>query len=517
MSKTNSIFINTSEILDKLKVFSDLEQNLETIEKLTDLNDKLLIPVDFYDGVNLELGSDYSSHGDDFVNTISKINKYIKGIEMANIRGNGINKEDLLTEQNRVSESNINIGHNTLNEPTNDLGMVSDTIINASNTSFNTIDMNNNGVNGISNNGNNWNISNNNQVFSDLNNIDEINGHQIIDKILDNSGKVIAVSIIADGKKIWYRLNNQDIVSAIDTINGNEIIDKIYDTTGKVIAVSVIADGKKIWYQIINNNVIIPIDSTNGTYYLNEVLEIIVDGKKVQISAGNYQIDQIMCYEDGKVKSIRLLHNNYKIWIHFTPDGNISKVNYIKTQNGVFVINNPDYDIYDMYGNVIGKFTAGNYYIYDVLYDNQGKVVAFRLSPDGEYEKWLYLNDNTSDGSYSLFDNNQNNGKTSLSLFEKNKGLFGLLGILFVALGVTVVLKKKESKKDQMNYTNNYDDYYNSSESNASNNYQYNNWQEEKLPTGNYGVYDVRRDDEGNIYEARINPVDEDDEYWVEV
>ena len=292
----------------------------------------------------------------------------------------------------------------------------------------------------------------------------------------------------------------EDVVAGISEVDGQTVIDTIHDSNDKIIAVSVIKDGKKIWYQVINDKVVMPQINTNNTYFLREDIEIIVDGKMIRIAAGNYNIDQVICNPDGSVKSIRILCDDYKLWLYLDNNGNINRVEYIRAQSGVFVIDNPNYDIIDMYGNIMGKFSEGNYYIYDVLYDSNGNIVAFKLSIDGKYEQWLYVNGSDVANKYSLFGNNQDNGKVSLSLFDNNKGLFGLLGVLFVSLGAVIVLKKRQSKK----------------ENNNSFQEETDEWEEE-LSDGNYAVYDVKRNDDGLVTEARINPLDEDEEYWVKM
>jgi hypothetical protein len=273
------------------------------------------------------------------------------------------------------------------------------------------------------------------------------------------------------------------------------------DSAGNVVAVAVMAGDKKTWYQVVNGKVVTPTDANTGSYTLGEDITIIVDGQSITISAGNYQTDQIVCDENGNVTMIRITCGDYKLNIHFNSSGGIDRVEYLRTQNGIFIINNVEYDIYDIYGNVIGKFKNGQYYIYEIMYDQNGKVIAIRLSPDGEYEQWLYFNEYTKESDYSLFSKAQSNDKTSLSLFENNMGLFGLLGVLFVALGVTIAMKKRKKRKENQNIEDG----------------NTNTWEKSSLSSGKYPIYEVKQNEEGVVTEARITPQNSEDEYWVEI
>ena len=157
--------------------------------------------------------------------------------------------------------------------------------------------------------------------------------------------------------------------------------------------------------------------------------------------------------------------------------------------------------MYDINGNVIGTFKDGKYFIYEAKYDQNGKLSAIRLSPNGKAEVWLYIGENTKEEEYSFFNTKQTSEKTNVSLFDKSKGLLGLRGILFVAAGATVIVKKRKKKKEEDEYedTSSYD------------------WTESNLSAGNYPIYDVKRDETGNVREARISPHDDSDEYWIEV
>ena len=342
--------------------------------------------------------------------------------------------------------------------------------------------------------------------------INDDTSETVSDLVSDESSEVseeINTEINPINEEINTEINPINEENVVDTnpsnMNDLNIVDKIVDTNGNVVAIAVISDGIKKWFQVENGNVVIPADVIEN-YNLSKDIEITVDGVKTVIPSGNYKIDNIIYNADGTIKSVRIICGDYKLWLKLDSNGNIISTEYIRSQNGVFTIKNPDYKIIDMYGNEIGNFQNGDYFIYDVLYDSEGNPIAYRLSPDGEYEKWLYVNGNNTSGSASLFNTVQKNEKSNLSLFSENKTLFGLLGVLFVALGATLVVRKKVKDKEN-NQENNSDDII----------FEDNSLSDDTLPTGNYAVYDVKKNDEGLVTEARINPLNESDEYWVEV
>ena len=289
-----------------------------------------------------------------------------------------------------------------------------------------------------------------------------------------------------------------------DGIDKNKIIDEIKDASGNVVAVSVIGDGKKNWYQVSGDNVIIPSENVS-TYKLGQEVSIVVGEETVTIPTGNYNVDQVIYNADGSIRSVRFIYDDKKVWAYLDSNGNIIKTEYIKNQTGMFSITNPSYDMIDMYGNNIGKFESKDYFIYDVLYDSKGNEIAYRLSPDGEYEKWVYPNGNSTDANVVIYDKIQTSDGTTVATVDDssgNKGLYGVLGLLFVALGTTLVVRKKVKDKENADYGS--DDYSSESE-------------ESTLSAGNYGIYDVKKDEDGKITEARISPNDSSNEYWVEV
>ena len=300
-------------------------------------------------------------------------------------------------------------------------------------------------------------------------------------------------------------INETSTLDGIKSIDDNSIVDKVYDSASNLVAVSMIGANGKKWYQVIDGKIIDP-ETSMETFNIQKDLVIKIGDEEQTVPAGSYKVDNAVYNADGSTRNVRVKAGEYDLCLYLDSSGNIIKTETIKEQNGLFTITNSTYDAVDMYGNSLGKFDKGEYYIYDVMYDQNGNQIGYRLSADGEYEKWLYPNGNITDGVASLFDQVQANeeGTASVSMFEQNKGLFGLLGVLFVGLGASLVVRKKMVDKEKATLDEG-DDY--------TDNYTV----EDNISSGNYGVYDVKRNDAGLVTEARINPVDSSDEYWVEV
>ena len=286
-------------------------------------------------------------------------------------------------------------------------------------------------------------------------------------------------------------------------VNGSKIIDEVKDASGKTVAVSVISNGKKKWYQVVNGNVVVPKEAVTS-FNLPQNVTVTVDGETKTINSGSYPVDQVIYNADGSVRSVRMICDDMKIWAHLDSNGNIIKCDYIRAIDGMAELTAASYDRVDMYGNNIGKFSTGKYSFSEVMYDSNGNIIAYKLTGDGVYEEWVYPNGDTTNGKFEIYDKVQTSETSSVATFNDNKGLYGLLGILFVALGATLVVRKKI--KDKENATLGEGEEYTDD-----------TYVEDSLPAGNYGIYDVKKNDEGTITEARISPNNSNEECWVEV
>ena len=119
-------------------------------------------------------------------------------------------------------------------------------------------------------------------------------------------------------------------------------------------------------------------------------------------------------------------------------------------------------DVFDENGKKVDTFGKGKYTIYEYKYDENGKPIAARISPDGEDEKWVNLQ-NTNDSVYTVEDGQKGNlnlGENSFPVYDENGNQVG---------------------------TVNQDDYK---------------------------VYEVKYDGNGNPIAVRISP-DGEDEKWI--
>lgn len=501
MAGTDTLNVDLDEFNGELALFDSIDEELKSISQLLDIKDKL-IPKAFYKDISIN-NEEVNTYANTFVNKIAKVKGYINNIIAADNSGELVAGEEVVLADKATGD----ITPNDANEMVTSVETVatsSDTIP-TTNVSEKVTEVGTSYVGGntINITGGSENIGLGGVVSSGLGNIAVDAIDEKTSQLKDDTTNIGDTAVSSGENEINLTNNIANNVNNVTTVSGENIIKRIYDLTGNLVAVATQAGDKEIWYQVVNGKILESTASLGNTFYLHESVSVVVDGKEITINPGSYEIEQVFSNPDGSLAGIRIIAGDYKIQLHYDTNGNITKVEYIRSQNGVFVINTSDYKVVDMFGNTIDKFTTGNYYIYDVLYDDKGNIEAFNLSPEGEYEKWLYLDETVDTNSYSLFDSTkgQSNSKASISLFDGNKALFGLLGVLFVALGTTIVLKKKHDKK------------YNSLENNDDSE----EWTEESLPSGNYAIYDVKKSDDGLITEARINPLDSDEEYWVEM
>ena len=141
--------------------------------------------------------------------------------------------------------------------------------------------------------------------------------------------------------------------------------------------------------------------------------------------------------------------------------------------------------ISDKYGNKIGILEKGSYKIYEFKYDEDGNVIAIRISKDSEGEKWIFLKDNNLDISLVSPDIkivkevelDENGSKIN---FFNGKTIAGIIGVLVIAVGT--VLYKKYKKNNH----------------------------EEPVEPGEYNIYDTYLEDD-EISEVKVSkPGDED-------
>ena len=347
--------------------------------------------------------------------------------------------------------------------------------------------------------------------------------YQIQEYIYDSYGNIIGIAIINEGRRIVIQIKDGKAVGILDahsksyTINkdiyvydkeGNIVCVKegtynidhyIYDIDGNIIAIVCIVDNKLITIRVFDGKIVDGINSINKDYILNNPITIILsDGTSLVLEQGTYKIIDALYDKYGNVIALCIEKKEYKIWLYLDENGNIQNIRYTSINNGIYIINKTTY-VRDKYGNLLAIIDSGNYYIYEVMYDENGNIIGIRISKNGDDEKWIFFNENQDAGSYSLFSETINNGNSTISLFQKNGLLLGILGLLIIGLGALYKVKKKKKNSDDIIQGYIKEEYV------------------DDIKPGNYAIYDYQKDEAGKIKEIRISPNDSEDEYWVEM
>lgn len=339
----------------------------------------------------------------------------------------------------------------------------------------------------------------------------DANGNIIKIEELDVHSDIINTTIIEPSntsKKADVYFNNDEInlLNAVAAILLNGNIMNIPKGTYKVISdkeengirvVEIEKDGKRIKLYIDKDGRIIKvyeIEEKHKTFELKDEITIILpNGQPLTINIGAYQI--IDEYTIDGVRVVKIKVGDIILVLYYDEQDNIKNIEYIMKKEGIFTIINNEYDVYNSRGEKIKTLSYGEYIIYEVKYDKTGNVKEIRISPHGEYELWIYVTD-ADKNNYQFFNEKiETNNGSIVSMFEKDKGLFGLLGVLIVGLGVTLAVKRKLKKKGESE-----EDY-----------------EEEPLPQGQYDIYEVKKNKDGIITDARITPDEYQEEYWVEL
>ena len=317
---------------------------------------------------------------------------------------------------------------------------------------------------------------------------------------IDKDGKIIK-AIELDKEKSVYNLTTEVEVPLSDGTTllltpGAYIIISDKEENG-VRVVEIEKDGKRIKLYIDKDGRIIKvyeIEEKHKTFELKDEITIILpNGQPLTINRGAYQI--IDEYTIDGVRVVKIKVGDIILVLYYDEQDNIKNIEYIMKKEGIFTIINNEYDVYNSRGEKIKTLSYGEYIIYEVKYDKTGNVKEIRISPHGEYELWIYVTD-ADKNNYQFFNEKiETNNGSIVSMFEKDKGLFGLLGVLIVGLGVTLAVKRKLKKKGESE-----EDY-----------------EEEPLPQGQYDIYEVKKNKDGIITDARITPDEYQEEYWVEL
>ena len=327
--------------------------------------------------------------------------------------------------------------------------------------------------------------------------------------------------IIKDGQKGTYNLgeNNFPIYDENGQQVGNAnsgnytVYETKYDKNGNPIAVRISPDGEpEKWLKLdpSSTNGYYAENGQKGNYFLREGSLSIYDenGNIVgTATAGNFNVYGTKVDEKGNIIAIKISKpGEAEQWVYINATG--TNGFYINLgQKGTYEITGQSLKIYDNKGNVIGMLQDGKYNVYEVRYDAAGKVMSVRISPNGQEEQWIYTTDENGKiiGEFKSIENmmKMDDGKVILTTpKKKNNSLkyLGILGGLSVALGTTLIIKKKiNEKNNEMNEYEDTDEEYT----------------EEPLEPGDYNVYEIKKDENNNITDARISEDNAKDELWV--
>ena len=234
--------------------------------------------------------------------------------------------------------------------------------------------------------------------------------------------------------------------------------------------------------------------------------------------------------------------------------------------------------ITDANGNQVGTTSMGQYKVYEQMSDENGNVIAVRISPDGEVEQWIRINQNGSPVG-TFYETNQvgsfSCNSDNIVIFDKNNNPIGTLSQGYHKVyaittdnngNVTAIRISKDGEEEQwiQIYENGkyidggtfeqYGQQYSNpqtvtvNETTTATVYGKRNkilggvlgvlvvglgatiyvkkkkeseggsesYEEEALPEGDYDIYDYNTDDDGNITEAKISSDGSPEEQWVE-
>ena len=299
----------------------------------------------------------------------------------------------------------------------------------------------------------------------------------------------------SDGQPIYDA--NGNIIGYTDK-SKYQVYEVKRDADGNIIAIRISPDGEvpERWIRVTPSSGVFIAGSKEGQFVIEDGSMNIYDANGNIIGKaepGKYKVYDVMYNEDGSIRAIRISEDGVvpEQWIRVGEGNAIAHMEFVG-QVGKYEFTGDYVDILDKDGNVIGRLPAGEYPVYGTRTDENGNVIAIRISPDGEPERWLSIYENGEYiGNYSPFGEIQecktNSDKARLSMFGKGAFIVGgILGVLAVAAGARMIMKNKKDGKTS------------------------------ELPEGSYDVYGTRTDQNGNITDARISPNGEE-EYWVHI
>lgn len=306
-----------------------------------------------------------------------------------------------------------------------------------------------------------------------------------------------------EGNKFYY----QDL--KIYDADGNEtgvleegkydIYEIEYDEDGNIVRIRISPDGEdekwiKIDDSLLENTTVIKFEQV-GVYHYDDIDQVMIydaNGNVIgTLKKGDYSVYEVKYDENGNIVAVRIsAEGESEKWIYIYQDGEYIGKYYEITKQGIFIYEDMEVIISDKYGNKIGVLEKGSYKIYELKYDEDGNVIAIRISKDSEDEKWIFLKDNDLDVSFVSPDIkvvkevelDKNGSKIN---FFNGKTIAGIIGVLVIAAGAILYKKYKKSNH------------------------------EEAIEPGEYSIYDTYLEDD-EISQVKVSKPGEE-EAWVEL
>lgn len=497
----SKVSLNIEKILNKIKIvrntygYGNTEELIKVIKNNLELKNKSYKPKEMFDSVetynyfsnqldnyldrienvvlqiiaadNVKL--DYKNNGDiDFNNKLNGIEKQTfsssllgtldsdnpeTGVDDDNFTATTVTVEDVLDNENAINGSdNIISDIEDVEYP----DFPNSSVISSTTGYFTS--------NTTSNKGKDNDVEENKFYYQDL-------------KIYDSDGNEIGV--VQEGKYDIYEIE--------------------YDAEGNIIKIRISPNGEKEkWIKIddllLENSTVIKFEQI-GVYHYDDLAQLMIYDSKGNVigilKKGDYSVYDVKYDENGNVVAIRISDaDESEKWVYIYQDGEYIGKYYELTKQGIFIYEDMEVIISDKYGNKIGILEKGSYKIYEFKYDEDGNVIAIRISKDSEDEKWIFLKDNNLDillvsPDIKIVKEVELDKNGSKINFFNGKTIAGIIGVLVIAVG-TVLYKK----------------------------YKKNNHKEVVEP-GEYNIYDTYLEND-EISEVKVSkPGDED--AWIEL
>ena len=241
-----------------------------------------------------------------------------------------------------------------------------------------------------------------------------------------------------------------------------------YDENGNPIAARISPDGEEEkWINLENtNDSIYTVDKGQKVNFVLDENGIPVydenGNQKGTVDKANYKVYEVKYDGNGNPIAVRISPDGEEEkWLHIDA-GKTNGYFYENGQKGNYFLRDGELSIYDENGNIVGTATSGNFTIYGTKLDAQGNIVAVKISRPGEEEKWLYINQNSTNGFYMGIGQKGTFSPEgqSLNIYDNKGNIIGTIN------------------------------------------------------DGNYSVYDVKYDTNGNVIAVRISPNGKE-EQWI--